>query len=164
MNNFFDRNKPGMMFDKVLEILIILMHELRQGKDRIDQGTLQELETQGYTKTEISAAFSWLVDRMSSLPEQDTLNSAPTDRSFRVLHFAEMNVLTPEAQGYLIQLREMNILTPRLVEMVIERCMTQGSPVDIPMLRTVVSGLLFHNQALAMMGHRFVIGGDETIH
>jgi uncharacterized protein Smg (DUF494 family) len=89
---------------------------------------------------------------------------APTDRSFRVLHFAEMNVLTPEAQGYLIQLREMGILTPRLVEMVIERCMTQGAQADIQTLKSVVSGILFHNQALAMMGHRFVIGGNETIH
>lgn len=152
-----------MTFDKVLEVLMILMHELRQGKDRIDQGTLQALETQGYTKTEISAAFSWLVDRMNMLPEQEP-TLAPTDRSFRVLHFAEMNVLTPEAQGYLIQLREMGILTPRLVEMVIERCMTQGAQADIQTLKSVVSGILFHNQALAMMGHRFVIGGNETIH
>ena len=51
------------MKEKVIEILVYIMSEVQENK-RLSDIDLGDLKSQGYTQSEISAAFSWLYDTM----------------------------------------------------------------------------------------------------
>ena len=96
------------MKEKVVEILIYLMSAIHDNK-RLTEIDLDDLRSQGYTQTEISAAFSWLYDNMPGGPSaaQSTPPAAGSRRSF---HEAEKLLLSPDGQGYLIQLSELAVM------------------------------------------------------
>ena len=51
------------MKEKVVEILLYLMSEIRDDK-RLADIDLNDLQNRGYSQSEISAAFSWLFDTL----------------------------------------------------------------------------------------------------
>ena len=52
------------MNERVVEILIYLMTEIRENRGGMEQvdGISKDLKQQGYTENEINAAFSWLFE------------------------------------------------------------------------------------------------------
>ncbi len=112
------------MKEKIVEILIYLMSEIRDNK-RVADIDLGGLARKGYTQTEISAALSWLYESMN-VTESGTRVSESHPGSWRVLHEAEKQVIGTEAFGYLVQLRALGILDDTDLETVIERAMMSG--------------------------------------
>lgn len=118
------------MNEKVVEILVYLMQEIRgaQGGFADLEILAEDLQNQGYTQQEINSALSWLFDRMQDGFEelfQDDQGALPT--SFRMLHDFEKMVLTPDAHGYLIQLRSLDLVDDLEVEQIIEKAMLLGA-------------------------------------
>ena len=144
------------MFAKIVEILVILMDDIkRRGFAEKRLALLSdELQNRGYSKQEISTALSWIIDRMSLRePVPD-----PSPDSFRVLHNIERVFISPEAHGYLIQLLTLGIISPIEAERVIERIMMSSTPRQgLDELKNMVMEILFDS------GDDFDLNGLELL-
>ncbi len=138
------------MKERIVEILIHIMSEIQahKGFADIDVG---DLRNQGYSQLEISAALNWLYDNLQ-LHEADTIHEGrPAEGSRRVLHEVEKQMLSVEAQGYLIQLRELSLVDDRDLEMILERAVMSGyeklSPAE---LQEIVAAVLLSKKGNAL--------------
>lgn len=118
------------MHEKVMEILVYLMKHIQDEQGRFnDIGHIsQTLVGSGYTQHEVNTAFTWLFERLQAQSEElidPTLPLRP--RPNRILHTIERLVISPEAYGYLIQLRELGLIDEVQTELIIERAMLTGS-------------------------------------
>jgi Smg protein len=130
--------------EKVVELLVYLMSEIGEN-NQLSDIDLADLKDQGYTQSEIGAAFSWLYEHLQRQHgERMPMRRKSSRGSFRVLHEAEKYVISTEAQGYLIQLKELGLLSDKDFESVLERAMLSGyEKVSIAELRSVVASILF---------------------
>jgi uncharacterized protein Smg (DUF494 family) len=153
------------MKEKVVEILIYLMSAVHDNK-RLSEVDVDDLRNQGYTQTEISAAFSWLYDNMpGGLPGRSMPSSSAAKDSRRSFHEAEKALLPPDGQGYLIQLAELGLLGQHDLETVIERIMMAGyEQVSVPELRAIVAAVLFGGSPGGDRAGRTVLNSGDTIH
>jgi uncharacterized protein Smg (DUF494 family) len=151
------------MFERIIEIIVYLISELqdKRGFDDIDMGELQEL---GYTKSEISTAFSWLADKIDVTERVYDNFTQPSAKSFRVLHSAEEEMFTKEAWGLLIQLQTLGLLNPEHTESIIEKALMSGfGEISAPLLRSIVAGLVFNAPVDGTSSFRYMLDGSDTI-
>jgi Smg protein len=150
------------MKERVVEILVYLMHEIQDDRQLADVD-LAELRNRGYTAGEISTAFSWLQDTMQAGEAGRRRTGHPGSGSRRLLHEAERSALSPAAQGFLIDLREVGLLTDADLETVIERAMVSGyERLGVEDLHSIVATVLFSRGA-AHDG-RVISSGSDTVH
>lgn len=152
------------MKERIVEILIYIMSEMQSNKGvtEIDVGDLKD---RGYTQSEISAAFSWLYDNMKLNDVGMTRESIPVEGSRRVLHEAEKQMLSTEAQGYLIQLRELGLMDDMDLELVIERVVASGFEKLTPTeLQEFVAHVLLAKAGNAPDINRSALYSRNTIH
>jgi uncharacterized protein Smg (DUF494 family) len=151
------------MKEKVVEILVYLMNEMRDDR-ALGEIDLSELRERGYTQSEISTAYSWLHDHFGETTGEARRLAHPDASSRRLLHDAEKMMLTVEAQGMLINLRELGLLQDRELETVIERAMMSGyerlTMMDIQGL--VASVILSRGGENA--GHPAMLNNGDSIH
>ena len=153
------------MYERIIEIIAYVISELRQNKS-LSAIDLSELEQRGYSQAEISTAFSWLADRVHNIDGGMRFLEA-NSKSFRVFHPFEMEVLTPEARGELLQMVELGMITNEQVEMIVERAMLSGmSVVDPADIRNMVAMIVFNAQSPygSNGSHRIMLSGNDTIH
>jgi uncharacterized protein Smg (DUF494 family) len=153
------------MKEKVVELLIFLMSEMRENK-QISEIDPTELRTRGYTQSEISAAFTWIYENVE-LKERarPAGGSLPAPGSRRVLHDAEKAALTTDSQGYLLLLCELGLLDDRECEAVIERAMMAGyEKLSVAELREIVASVLFARGLDDPDSHRSMLDSGDTIH
>lgn len=151
------------MYERIIEIIVYVLSELKQNRN-ISEIDVQELENLGYTSSEISTAFSWLVDK-AELTEP-IFNSISTARkeSFRVLHNAERQLFTKDAWGELIELHSLGLITNEHIEIIIERGLLSGMrEIDSQMLKQIVAQIVFNTFALNFNNARVMLRGNETI-
>jgi uncharacterized protein Smg (DUF494 family) len=126
---------------------------------------VKALEEGGYTQAEIGAAFSWLFEKLAVSDQIGPRVERQVERSYRILHDVERMIITPEAQGYLIQLRELGILNDAMVETVIDRAMMSGyTNIGLEETRVIVASLVFEKDELKKFGNRIVSQSSDTIH
>ncbi|MDC1068626.1 DUF494 family protein, partial [Candidatus Kapabacteria bacterium] len=109
------------MQERIVELITIVLQELKKNI-RISDIDIENLIGKGYTSSEISTAFSWLVDRIEFNTNFNTGDDS-TEDSFRFLHDAEQEMFTKEAWGEVIQLKTLGILSYENVETLIENFM-----------------------------------------
>jgi uncharacterized protein Smg (DUF494 family) len=153
-----------VMQEKIVEILVYLVGELRKNKP-IGEIDLAVLSKRGYTASEISAAFNWVYDKISRGDELVTDEIPSTAQSFRILHDAERQAITPAAQGYLMQLREIGLISDTDIETVIDRVMMSGYvTVDIEEMKSIVAMTLSDSDDSQNTGSRIMLNSKDTIH
>ncbi len=151
------------MYEKIVEIIAFLMSELNSNHS-ISETTFKDLSNQGYTDTEISAAFGWLADR-SQIQEQLIESIDAQKHSFRILHEFEQMYISPEVYGYFLQLFQLDVLTHDQIETVIERCLMSGmQPVDMNTAKFSVGSILFNAGQYEVPSQRIFLNGTDTIH
>jgi uncharacterized protein Smg (DUF494 family) len=127
---------------KVIEILIILMKEIKQrGMAKEQMRVLSgELLNRGYTEQEISSAFTYIIERFGS----DLEGLAPDPKSFRVLHDFERIFISADAYGYLLQLSALGLVSAEEVERIIERAVLTSIPnMKVEEMKPLVGEVLF---------------------
>ncbi|MGE5313412.1 MAG: DUF494 family protein [Acidobacteriota bacterium] len=153
-----------VMQEKVVEILVYLIGELRKNKP-IGEIDLSVLSKRGYTAAEISAAFNWVYDKISMGDELVTDEISSTGQSFRILHDAERMAISPAAQGYLMQLREIGLISDNDIEAVIDRVMMSGYvTVGVEEMKTLVAMTLSESDDSQSTGSRIMLNSKDTIH
>ena len=153
------------MKERIVEILMLVMSEIqsRKGLADIDLG---DLRNQGYSQSEISAALSWLYDNLKVHETAGiSLEDRPGGNSRRVLHDVEKQMLSVEAQGYLIQLRELGLVDGHDLEVILEKVVLTGfeklSPTE---LQEIVGLVLLTKQGSAWETNRSGLYNRDTIH
>lgn len=139
------------------------MAEIESNK-RLSDIHVDDLTKRGYSQSEISAAFSWLLE---NFPEQEgriVMQMRAGQGSRRTLHEAERMMLTTEAQGYLMQLQELGLLDNKDFETVIERAMSTGfDRLSVSEIREIVGSILF-STSTTWSERRISLNNNDTIH
>lgn len=152
------------MQEKVIEIIVYLVTEMRMRKElgEIDISTLSE---RGYTQTEISTAFSWLVDKMQLGDALITQAEPTSPHSRRFFHHAERSAISLEGQGYLLQLRELGLVNDMDFEQVMDRIMLAGfGEVSIDHVKMLIASVMFSYEDRESGGMRMMLTASDTIH
>ncbi len=155
------------MNERLVEILIYIMSEMRRDQsvsknlDLLSKSLLKE----GYSESEISSAFTWLLDRLSDDSEEILERREPAlNGSFRHLHEIEKSIISVEAYGYIIQLKELGLINESDFEQVIERALMLGIPtVTIDDMKSIVAAMLFTTEG-GIDGGFFMFDDDTEIH
>lgn len=155
------------MNERVVEILIYIMSAIRkntrlsQKLDLLSRSLIQK----GYSESEISSAFTWLLDRLNYDSEELIQKQGPAlKHSLRHLHEYERSIISTEAYGYIIQLRELNIINEMDVEQILERSMMIGaSHVGIEEVKSIVASMLFASEHVADSGY-FIFDENPIVH
>jgi len=152
------------MQEKIVEILIYVLSELKRTNKSISEIDIDTLEKKGYTPIEINAAFNWLVDRLTHVTESVKHTGQQSD-SFRVLNSAEKLVISSEAFGYLIQLRELNVISDIELEIIIERSLMSGfERLELQEIQSLVASVLFESEIRGAMHGKLVMYSNDTVH
>lgn len=105
-----------------------------------------DLRTMGYSENEISSAYSWLLKHFEDYPDSFSFKAdqIQSNRAIRVLSENERKVLSPEAYGYLTQLRHLGLLTTEQMEMILDRITLMGEDqVDLNEIKLMASSTMF---------------------
>lgn len=116
--------------EKVMEIIVLLMKHMQDEQGRFNDiaDVSQTLVGYGYTQQEVNTAFAWLFERLQAQSETIVDTTKPlSHKPNRVLHTIEQLMISPEAYGYLIELRELGLIDDAQTELIIERAMLTGA-------------------------------------
>jgi len=150
------------MQEKIVELIVFLMREIRQTRD-ISKVDVSKLSESGYSQTEISTALSWIYDKMN-LREPLKRVSGPTVRSYRIFHEAERQILTRDARGFLVEMYELGMIDQLDMENIIERSLMSGSViVDKNEVKTIAASVLFEYNSPGKAGSRIMLNSSDTI-
>jgi uncharacterized protein Smg (DUF494 family) len=153
------------MQERLVEILVYVLNEVRATNKQIAEIDTSALEKQGYSQNEISLALSWLFDRLNTELEQVSPSSVQPSTSFRVLHSMEKHAITPEAFGYLIQLRELRIINDAQLEMIIERAwLNDFVRLDVAGIQSIAASIVFSIESSPVKRGDVIFPADDTIH
>ena len=120
------------------------------------------LEEMGFHNHDINQAFDWLED-LAELRENDQSISVK-ETSTRIYSEEEKKLISLESIGFLNFLEQTNILTPVTRELILDRVIALGHPLDAEQLKWIIMIVLHSHpgeeNALALM-EDFIF--DETI-
>jgi len=120
------------------------------------------LEEMGFHNHDINQAFDWLED-LAELREKDQ-SILVKETSTRIYSEEEKKLISLESIGFLNFLEQTNILTPVTRELILDRVIALGHPLDAEQLKWIIMIVLHSHpgeeNALALM-EDFIF--DETI-
>jgi uncharacterized protein Smg (DUF494 family) len=150
------------MHDKIIDLVVYILREIKTLGIKLQDFDTGVLEKLGYSKDEMNMAFSWLFDRLC-LKEVGSTQQNEVPYSFRVLHEMERMAISPEAHGFLIQLRELDVISNDDLEDIVEKIMmSQSYSIELDEMKDMVSSLIFN--AEENVAHRSSPYDNETIH
>lgn len=128
------------------------LNETSKVTDERDSMQLR-LEEMGFHNTEINQAFDWLEDLAEI---QDDQQFVPVkDSSTRIYSTHEKKLIGIESIGFLHFLEQTNILTPVTRELILDRVVALGHPLDAEQLKWIIMIVLHthpgEENALALM-------------
>jgi uncharacterized protein Smg (DUF494 family) len=151
-----------MLYEKIIEIIVFLLTEIKNNKQLgdIDVSKLSKL---GYTQNEINTAFSWVYTKLYS-GEKVFSEEQKDTKSQRFLHDVEQNVISPEAYGYLIQLKELGLLTNLDIDIIIDRVMVSSfSKIELADMKLMIASYLLDIEDMNDSNSRMMINTKDTI-
>jgi uncharacterized protein Smg (DUF494 family) len=152
-----------MLYEKIVEIIVYLLTELKKNKQLSDVDT-DKLQKLGYTPNEINTAFSWVYSKLYAGEKVFSEESKET-KSQRFLHDAEQNVISPEAYGYLIQLNELGLINNSDIDLIIDKVMVSSyNKVDLQDMKMMIASYLLDIEEMNDSNRRMMINTNDTIH
>jgi uncharacterized protein Smg (DUF494 family) len=146
------------MQTKVIDLIIHLVRMLRVG-DNIRELNPDILNK--YNKSEVSAAYSWVLQKMEDGQLSVAKHSGHQDT--RVLHLAERMAISTEAQGYLIELYSMGILNYHQMEAIIEQSMMNNFEiVTLDKMKEMVRQTVFGSNSKGNAGSIYLRGNESV--
>ncbi len=152
-----------MLYEKIIEIIVYLLGELKKNK-QLAEIDLENLSNLGYTQNEINTAFGWIYSKIYA-GEKIFNEEGAKNRSFRVLHDVEKNVIAPEAYGYLIQLKELGLITDMDIEVIIDKIMLSAyNKIGLEDIKGYIASYLLDIDDMNNSNRRIMINTNDTIH
>lgn len=152
-----------MLYEKIIEIIVFLLSELKNNKQLADVD-IDNLATLGYTQNEINTAFSWVYSKIYA-GEKIFLDEKSDTRSQRFLHDTEQNIITPEAYGYLVQLKELGLINNMDIDLIIDKIMVSSySSISKDEMKSIIASYLLDIEEMNDANSRVMINLNDTIH
>jgi Smg protein len=136
------------MGNRVLEIVVYLMDHMRENQGMLPSidDLSPDLRSMGYSDTEISSAYTWVMERYDSSHETYYSNFPTEHSSNRVLTIWERSQLTTEAYGFLVHLLNLGVIDDEHLESILERATMFGQRVvTTEEIKMITSGVLFRD-------------------
>lgn len=133
----------------IVEILVILMQQFPEGAIKSDEfePLTEDLIELGYSPLEIETAFFWFYNRIAEKQNPTAFNEVDSG-SFRLLHDVEKSILSPDAYGYLIQLRQLEIISLEKMDSIIERSIIiGGKSVSLDDIKSFAAAAIFEEES-----------------
>ncbi len=134
------------MGNRILEIVVYLMDHMWENQGRLPSvdDLSPDLKNRGYSDSEISSAYSWVMDRYESAHETYYSRFPQVHSSNRVLTVEERSRFTPTAFGFLVRLINLRLIDDEQLESILERGALFGpETVNIDQVKLVVSAVVF---------------------
>jgi uncharacterized protein Smg (DUF494 family) len=148
------------MRTNVIDIIIQLMRHVRVG-EAIE--SISSDSFKGYDKSEISAAYSWIIQNIESGKLRERVMKQNVQAPRRILHSAERIVITPEAHGYLLEMVMLGLIDYHRMEYIIEQAMLHSiERVTLDKIKDYVSRYAFEADQ-KKGGHSLYLQGNESI-
>ncbi len=163
--------KSSQGVGRVMEIVLYLVGEIRRNKQLADID-LKKLSDRGYSESEVSTAFTWLVDKIMVAGSQAELTPSAAQKAFetngrtpfRVYHELELAILEPEARGYLLELRELGLMKDAELELLIDRLWMLGAQnVALEDVRDFAAGIIFDFNDSTRLGSRMMLSLHDKV-
>ncbi len=152
-----------MLYEKIIEIIVFLLSELKNNK-QLTEVDMHKLENLGYTQNEINTAFSWVYSKIYA-GEKIFVEKQKENNSQRFLHDLEQNIISPEAYGYLIQLKELGLINNMDIDLIIDKIMVSSySRVEEPDMKLIIANYLLDIDEMHDSNNRVMINTNDTIH
>jgi uncharacterized protein Smg (DUF494 family) len=152
-----------MLYEKIIEIIVFLLSELKNNKQLADVD-MHKLENLGYTQNEINTAFSWVYSKIYA-GEKIFTERQKENNSQRFLHDLEQNIISPDAYGYLIQLKELGLINNMDIDLIIDKIMVSSySRVEEQDMKLIIANYLLDIDEMHDTNSRVMINTKDTIH
>ncbi len=151
-----------MMQDKVIEIIVYILSEIKEIK-QLNDININSLTDKGYSDSEINTAFAWI---FSKLDEGELIfeNEIVKTRSHRFFNIAENKIFSVDAKGYLLLLRELGLLNDLDIDLVIERVILSGyQKINITDLKKFISSFILNTENKSDVLSRMILQNNDTI-
>lgn len=150
------------MQNNVVDLIIYLVKRVHIGTQLKD---IKLDKLRGYNNSEISAAYSWLIQKHESGELITSRQPAKNIPLPRVLYPNERTRISSEAYGYMLELYFLGILDASRMERLIEYAVLRldSEITDIPDIKEWVAGMIFESEYLGSDRSLF-LKGNETIH
>jgi uncharacterized protein Smg (DUF494 family) len=135
------------MGNRVLEIVVYLIDHMRENSGMLPSmdDLTPDLHSLGYSDTEISTAYSWVIDRYEHSNEPFFAQFPEEHHSNRVLTQYERLQLTPEAYGFMVKLVALSVIDDEQFETVLERAFSiSPQRVSLEQIKLVTAAVLFN--------------------
>ena len=145
----------------VVDVLMFLFERYLDDEDSSESGRVTDkrdsiqirLEEMGFHNHEINQAFDWLEDLADLQQTQQFLPLSET--STRIYSEQEKKLISLESIGFLHFLEQTNILTPVTRELILDRVVALGQPLDAEQMKWIIMIVLHadpgEESALALM-------------
>jgi len=153
------------MQERILEIIVYLLNELRQERKGLDKIDLtRDLLVNGYTEGEVNLAFSWIFNHLKSTPQNRIDSDIDYTDQFEDYPEFERLIISPDAYGFLLKLIQLGVIKENDIEMFIERAIAYGKDdISVDDLKSIVATILFGlDNRSSFNGYPF-FQGDTTI-
>lgn len=131
--------------ERLIDLLIYFFTELSQRK-HIGALNIKELLNLGYSRSEISLALSWILERLGNKQKTIFVTAQPTNASRRYLHKVEKDLFTSDGWSKLNQLYTLGIITLEQMEILINKATIMGlRRINAEQVKKIVSGFIFDN-------------------
>jgi len=151
-----------MMQDKVIEIIVYILSEIKEIK-QLNDININSLTDKGYSDSEINTAFAWI---FSKLDEGELIfkNESVKTRSHRFFNLVENKIFSVDAKGYLLLLRELGLLNDLDIDLVIERVILSGyQKINITDLKKFISSFILNTENKSDVLSRMILQNNDTI-
>jgi uncharacterized protein Smg (DUF494 family) len=151
------------MQEKIIEIIVYILSEIK-GSKQISEINVDNLSNAGYSEAEINTAFAWILSKIEN--NEMIYNDANKEsKSFRFFHQKEKDILTPEAIGYLIQLRELSLISQLEEEVILEKLLyTEFNKIGVEELKNIIAPLIFGFTGKTESRSKIIFQNNDTIH
>ncbi len=134
------------MGNRILEIVVYLMDHMRENHGRLPgvDDLSPDLRNLGYSDSEISSAYSWVMDRYESSHETYYSSFPKQHSSNRILTGFERSLFSTEAHGFLVRLMNLDLIDDEQLESIIERGGVFGPRlVTVDQVKVIASAVVF---------------------
>lgn len=152
------------MYDRIIEIIVYVMSEIKTGNKPISEIDFSNLETLGYSQSEISAALSWILDTTDTKDKFNVVSAPNSAYPLRILNDSESEIFTPAAWSELNNYVMLGVINYEQLEFVIERFAIMNiRRIEADSIKPIIAALLF-SQALSTPNNpQVILHGFESV-
>jgi uncharacterized protein Smg (DUF494 family) len=156
------------MNERMMEIVYYIVDAMQSNVPETIQHQFetlsQKLIEEGYTETEIDSAISWLVEKMPTKIEGDSIIETTSHQQLNNTWYNfDKPTLTPAAFNFLIQLKELDIIGDAEIEQIVAQAVMYGKKsISISEIKAIVDSLIFNiddfrNNSFFITNHAFQV-------